>query len=509
MKSTFAAAFAALTLTASPNIAGFISMSEGTHGLFSAASAQEGTAQEDPWEEIISTGTARRELTALYDGLQAAHYDLFVHRAKDDYDAYFRKTLEGLTAPLTRYDYHLTLQKFAAYGNVAHARIDYPSEVYQAYRQSGGRAFPIYFRIVDGRAYVSEDYSGLDAINAGDEVLSIDGVSMTDWLDRTAQYVAADTDYIAHSLLEFWFPMYLWVEAGERATFKLRLRSPKGRKRRVEVPALTSEELEANAKETPETFALDNSSRISRMLDDEIAYLRPGPFYNVENPDQLWNTSDFVAFVDRSFEDFIENSADALIIDLRTNPGGDNSFSDPMIAWIADEPFRFASKFLVRSSDQAAASNQARLDANPGAVEGVSGQYARLYEVTPRGEVFDFEIPFAQPKTNSRFDGDVFVLINRHSFSNAVNVASIFQDYSWGVIVGEKTSDMATTYGAMEQFALPETGIIVGFPKAHIIRPNGNTQVDGVTPEIVIETPIVGSTDDVVLAKLVEIIKAR
>jgi hypothetical protein len=52
-----------------------------------------------------------------------------------------------------------------------------------------------------------------------------------------------------------------------------------------------------------------------------------------------------------------------------------------------------------------------------------------------------------------------------------VSVAALVQDCKFGTIVGEETSDMATTYGTMEQFNLPKTGIMVGYPKAHIIRP--------------------------------------
>ena len=39
----------------------------------------------------------------------------------------------------------------------------------------------------------------------------------------------------------------------------------------------------------------------------------------------------------------------------------------------------------------------------------------------------------------------------------------------------------------METFTLSETGIEVGFPKAHIIRPSGDTQVGPVVPDIVVD----------------------
>jgi C-terminal processing protease CtpA/Prc len=63
---------------------------------------------------------------------------------------------------------------------------------------------------------------------------------------------------------------------------------------------------------------------------------------------------------------------------------------------------------------------------------------------------------------------------------------------------------MATTYGAMETFALPRTGIVVGFPKAHIVRPSGDPVPDGVTPDVPIRSPIAPTTRDVVLDAVLE-----
>jgi len=471
-----------------------------------------GTAAGQPtdWSQRVSVEAARADLAALYDGLQSAHYDLFVHRSRKDYDARFARTMEAIEAPLTRLELLRALQKFAAYGNVAHARIEFPPEAYGSFRDDGGRAFPIYLRIVDGRAYVSEDYSGSDKVALGDEILSIDGEPMARWLQRTAQYISADTPYMAHSILESSFPMYLWVESGEREHFALRIRKNNGRSQRVRIQALTRDELVANSNDAPEVLSLDFNSREARMLTNQIAYLRPGPFYNVEDPGQIWNNGGFAAFVDDAFEAFLQNDARSLVIDLRNNPGGDNSFSDEMISWIGDRPFRFASKFLVRSSDEAAASNQARLDASPDAVQGVSGLYAKAFAATPRGEIFEFDIPLAEPRPGTRFEGRVYVLVNRNSYSNAVNVAAIFQDYGWGEIAGEPTADFATTYGAMEHFTLPNSGFTVGFPKAYIIRPSGDPRLGGVQPDIVIETPIVPSGSDVVLDQLLrEIISGR
>lgn len=450
----------------------------------------------------VSVQDLRSDFDALYHGLQSAHANLYANRDKAAYDALYTSMRASFSHPLSLFETRVAFQKFAAFGNVAHARIEFPEETYRAFRDAGGQSFPIYLRIVEGRAYVGENYSGNDTIQQGDEILALDGQPMAYWLARTASNISADTDYIAHSLLEFTFPQYLWLELGAVATFELTVKSADGQPRTVQLDATSRAAQAREADSQPASFALSAAAREARMLDAATAYLRPGPFYSVETPDDVWNNRAFVTFIDKAFSGFIKAGAKRLIIDIRDNPGGDNSFSDAMLAWFADRDFRFYKAFMIRSSDEAAASNQARLDASADAAKGVSGLFAKKYAETPRGGMFDFDLPYAKPRQDERFGGDVYVLINRHSYSNAVTVAAMVQDYGFGTIVGEKTSDMATTYGAMENFTLPATGISVGFPKAHIIRPSGETKSDGVTPDWPIRSPVAPAKNDVVLEAL-------
>jgi C-terminal processing protease CtpA/Prc len=176
-----------------------------------------------------------------------------------------------------------------------------------------------------------------------------------------------------------------------------------------------------------------------------------------------------------------------------------------MIAWFADKPFRFFSQFKVRVSPESTKANADRLQNDAEAAGPVSRQYAELYAKAKPGDVVDFEMPLAQPHQDERFRGKVFLLIDRQSYSNAVAVAALVQDYKFGTILGEETSDMATTYGAMEKFTLPKTGITVGYPKARIVRPNGDLRARGVTPDIPIPIPAVETPADEVLQRAVSI----
>ena len=50
-------------------------------------------ASED-WSHPVAADDARTDLVALYSGLQSAHFNLFVNRSQEDYDALFRQSAE-------------------------------------------------------------------------------------------------------------------------------------------------------------------------------------------------------------------------------------------------------------------------------------------------------------------------------------------------------------------------------------------------------------------------------
>jgi hypothetical protein len=178
-----------------------------------------------------------------------------------------------------------------------------------------------------------------------------------------------------------------------------------------------------------------------------------------------------------------------------------------MVRWFANRPFRFCKSFTIKVSKAAIESNAARLTgASPDAI---SSKLAEAYASAKPGERIEFEIPMAYPREGRRFSGRVYILVNRRSYSNSVQVAAMAQDYKFATILGEETADLATTYGAMETFTLSKSGIKVNFPKALIVRVNGDLQARGVVPDIAIVSPVIQGPDDPVLSLALSAIRRR
>ncbi len=448
-------------------------------------------AEEPAAPESYAPAALRADFDDLYAGLKAAHFDLYARRPKKEYDRRFRDMRREMKSPMTRTEAQVRFQKFVAYGNVAHANIAFPAGAYESFRAAGGRAAPLAVRFFGDAMYVSDDLSGLSESLAGARILAIDGIGVGDLERRLSANLSADNDYLARTMYEFRFAQLLWLEFGETSSFTVEAQVPSSQKKLVAVPSRSREEIAA----MPPTgvFELDWNERRHAVI-DSVGYLRPGPFYN-NAPDaaDMWDNAAFRSFIDAAFADFLKRDVPAVLIDLRANPGGDNSFSDHLVAWFADEPFRFASHFYVKVSAAAIASNAKRRQ--PGDDTSISARFAAAFAKAKIGEVIDFDLGDSKPREGERYHGKVYLLIDRHSYSNTATVAALAQDYGFATILGEETSDLATTYGAMEQFTLRNTGIDVGFPKAHIIRPSGAKDSRGVVPDVAIVSPLRASKD--------------
>lgn len=461
-------------------------------------------------ETAVPAEAMRQDFADLYATLKLAHYDLYARTSRTDYDRLFADMNAQILAPMSRAEAAAFFQRFMAFGHIAHARVDAASEAYGAYRQAGGRAFPLDVRIRGERFFVALNGSGSTLIAPGDEIVSIDGITAADWFSRAATLMSADTSYMLGTMMEGGFRRLLWSTFGDVAGFDLVLKRGDGPSFAVTVPSLSAADLTAAQAGQPTRLELSWTAREARMLGDGVAYLRPGPTYNVEAQTEAtaYDNTAFRAFVDKAFEDFLDAGATDLILDLRDNPGGDNSFSDLLLAWFATRPFRFTSSFTIRVSSQTTASNAARLTAAGNDPTGISASMARAYAGATPGTAIDFPIPLVEPRAGRRFNGRVYALINRRSYSNTVAMAATLQDYGFATLIGEETSDLATTYGAMESFTLPRTGLVVGYPKAFIVRPDGDRDARGVAPDIAVETPILEGLNDPVLEQVVARVKA-
>jgi hypothetical protein len=432
----------------------------------------------------FSAADVKADMAYAYETLQKAHYNLYAHVSKQAYDAAYNDLLASVGKDsLGMLQTTMLMQRLLAIGNVGHSEVDFPAGSYISYATRGGTLFPLELAFEDKKAFVRKSYTPDSSVRAGDEILRIDGKPIRKLKAAIHPYLSAERPYFKDAKLEFWsFPRYYWAVFGEKEAYKVKVKNAAGKRVKHTVPAIT-----VMGYESSRGGEILKSER-SFSYYDEVAYLHPGPF---SSPDAD-GEDQFKAFVDSAFAHINASQARYLIVDLRNNAGGHNTFSDHLIAYFADKPFLWFSDFTIRTSAVLKAQTKKKYP------HAIPDDYTRRILEHPDGETFAYEQTMQEPMPEEkRFKGKVYVLVNRQSYSMAAVSAALIQDYGFAEIVGEETGDTPTLYAAQFTFQLPRTSIEVKVPKGYIVRPNGDKKLSGVMPDHQVRDRLLDEQDEV------------
>lgn len=452
---------------------------------------------------------AHADLDALFEQMRAEHVDMFARTDEAAYREHLAELKRRIDGPVPKPELHLMLQELAAFGRIGHARTDIAVQGTVARLQEGAKILPLSVQYRGERMILDAWATDGDTLPPGSELTSLGGLTRPDFEQRVATFVAADTPQLLRAQIEQGMPIYARLVFGDRASLPVDFVTPDGSAGTLEVPATDYAGYLALQEGRPvPSSGRDPSARRYEVLGDHVFYLQPGPFFATEAEreaagGEAYALDGFDAFVRDAMGALGDSGAEALLIDLRGNPGGDVSFSDLIVSRIADRPYRFASHYEVKAGANTLATYADREPAGDTLFDRV---LARLPEAEV-GSTFEVPVPEVTPMPDLSFDGKVYVLIDRHSYSNAAVVAATIQDYGFGTLIGEETADLPTTYGAVESFTLPHSGAVVHYPKAYMIRPDGSTAVAGVAPDWPIAPGPVGQEGDAMLEAAVERIR--
>lgn len=425
------------------------------------------------------------DLDYLYESLKDAHYNVYAYTTEQEFEATYQNLKDLVTQDsLTLLETTNIFQKLASTVKNGHTSIDFPVNSYFTYVESGGTVFPLEVAIEGEKTLIRKNWSDNPTIKIGSEILSINGKSMDEILSKIYPQISAERTYFKNVKLElFTLPRYYWQVFGQVDTFEVEILSNDEIQdySLQSIPAMEGFEMKTE-------FILNAQMKLEFF--ENAAYLNPGGFGGDEEVYQR--------FIDSAFVEINANQVENLIIDLRNNPGGNDSFSDYMVSYFADKPFKWNSNFTLKTSKFLKEHTRKNFDTTEVYWQEVlSRQDGEVYEHT-----FEEYPPQAEEK---RFKGKVYVLVNRQSHSQSAVTTAQIQDYGFGIIVGEETGDYPSLYASIFQYPLPHTGIVVNVSKGYMVRVNGSKKEEGVIPDIFIQDHLLDEEDEILEGLLEQI----
>jgi hypothetical protein len=422
------------------------------------------------------------DLDYLRSSLEQAHYNLYAYTSKEDFDRNFEQVKSSIHKDsITALEVTSLFQSVISKANNGHTEINFPGAVYGEYLYSGGTLFPLEIAFEEGKALIRKNWSNDDALDVGTEIVSINDQTLDEVLQKLYPLISAEREYFKLAKLELLsFPRLYWQAFGEQEDFEVEIiKDGKTEKHQIK----STSGIEGYEMRRNEIFS---QTRELKFL-NESAYLRPGNFGGDEQK--------YRSFIDSSFVEINSRKLPNLIIDLRNNLGGDDSFSDFLVSYIADKPFRWNSEFTLKTSAILKAHVRENYDSNNPFWQSVLSH--------EDGSIYPYEFDEYEPQPiEKRYTGKVYVLVNRQTHSQSAVTAAQLQDYGFATIVGEETGDYPSLYASQYAFTLPRTGIEVKISKGYIVRVNGSKKQEGVMPDLYIKDHLLDENDEILYTLL-------
>ena len=149
-----------------------------------------------------SAQQVKEDFKYLYKTLEASHYDLYANTKKEVFDKEYKRITESIADSLTPLQIDRLFLQFVALSKEGHCSIDLPFSSYGHYLQNGGTLFPLNVFFKNSRVFVLDNFSPDSSIIAGDEIVSLNGEPINDFMKNIFKYLPGENDYFKHNTIE-------------------------------------------------------------------------------------------------------------------------------------------------------------------------------------------------------------------------------------------------------------------------------------------------------------------
>ncbi|HEU4592076.1 MAG TPA: S41 family peptidase [Steroidobacteraceae bacterium] len=345
-----------------------------------------------------------------------------------------------------------TLNPLLADGHLFVGFLDWRGET-RAHLAAGGLLFPFEMQVTpDCNLRVRAALGGGDSPVTNAFVRRVDRISARTVCEQLLARAHGDTRNFRADLVSrrFWF--YYWKVFGAPDAYQIELAGEQDARRipgSAQVPRLLADESDFN-----------RQFQLSFPANAPVAVLKLGTF--------AWpDKQRLFDFTRASFAQIHGRHVNELIIDLRDNGGGDDeSWVEGVMPYIAGKPFRIGSHYRKR----VVVADPARHEV-PGSVVD--------------GEIDDWFPPRAHEPL--RFTGRVYVVVGAGTYSSAVVMSNVIQDFGFGLVAGRGDSVRTQQSGGARRTTLPNSGLILVTPRFVLTRPSAAAEPALLTPDVYLD----------------------
>lgn len=404
--------------------------------LFTAttfAETQTGTKTSQPsYAKLIEPDKLKGDLDFILKNIDEIHPNMYAYISKEEFNTLKIETYEKLNKPLNDLEYYIAIAPLVAEIRNGHTRIRPNKKALSILQSEMTKAYPIEIDCHGGSVFI-KGYYGLLDLPMG-EILEINNRNATAYLKQICRYNAVELKNYDLTLVEKGnLAVLMWLDNGQMKPVNLKVKSEQGQIHNLTIDTVETSEIKKVITSRQSTKATPEHFEFTHDKENNVAIMTIKGFSSQ-------HLEKFKVFLEKHLSYIHEKNIKNLIIDIRDNGGGSTNLSGELISCLTDKPFKLFSKILIKLSKQ------------------IEEKLPSKVKKEDEGKVVEFESSDIIPnKSYQVFRGKTYLLINRNTFSTALDLAVVLQYYSLAILVGEETKDTPSGYGEVVILEAPNT----------------------------------------------------
>ncbi len=396
--------------------------------------------------------------------LQELHPGIYTYQSEQEFEDGFKSLKASLMEDQTVFDFYNVLVPVINQIGCGHTTSKIPPQELKRIQKSR-KYLPIEIKIIEDKIYISNVLVESSNLAPGLEILSIDDVSASAYIESNLNRYPSDGRILSRKYqnLEKNFSIDYSRFHYTTENFKIKV----GQNVSGEIVTLAGVDYS-------DLKAFSSQPKFNEMeflILDSISTA----IITIRNSK---SKKAFDDFLESSFYQIQINKISNLIIDIRYDSFNRDSDGALLFSYLTTEPFQYYNKLEVTENYDVP--KAIRWFAHYPIIEDSTGKY--YWTIHPQLEV-------QSPKPEA-FSGKVFVLTDGFTFSATAEFASMVKSKSRGLIIGRETGGgyYGNNSGGMLRKVLPNSRIIVYVPPIHYVMAVGDlgNYSGGVIPDILV-----------------------
>lgn len=417
----------------------------------------------DTLVKLLSVKDMQDDLALLWAAIKEMHPAYGIYTPADSLQKIYETVAGAIDKPMTEDDFISTVYPLLSKLRCGHTQLKHSA----AYKKTATPHLPFQVLVQDDKAWVTSHQTS--ALATGDELLTVNGVSVAAIIEHGADLYAGDG--YNKTFKELFLSEYDGFEDAcnkyyhWQPPYHLSVRTRQGT-----VKTMDADTVAAGA--APATPA-PSTNEYTKWTDAKNTDYLPLRFLN-NSPTAWFETKSYqyqdTVIFQEVFKQLQEKRIKSLVLDLRHNTGGDIRVATKLLSYLADAPFHIIGDLKARIPNPAVNDFEPYFDSartesfkagfKPGNKE---GDYYHIGLTPAFGDLLG-TLPLAH---SDHFNGNLLVLIDGATFSSAAHTAAAIKVHCKKVVfIGRETAggQDGCSGGTIQHLTLPHTGVVVEFP---------------------------------------------